>query len=93
MIEILPLIVLFVIYPVIVKMNIFPTPRGSLEYLAHPLGDANGDFYFYEKLEFLIPLAALSLLIFLLKKEGEWVEKKNYWQGYCKDQRTSRGMN
>ncbi len=69
MIEILPLIILFVIYPVIVKMNVFPTPRGSLEYLAHPLGDANGDFYFYEKLKFLIPLAALSLLIFLLKKE------------------------
>lgn len=69
MIEILPLIILFVIYPVIVKMNVFPTPRGSLEYLVHPLGDANGDFYFYEKLKFLIPLAALSLLIFLLKKE------------------------
>ena len=69
MIEILPLILLFIIYPVIVKMNVFPTPRGSLEYLAHPLGDANGDFYFYEKLKFLIPLAALSFLIFLLKKE------------------------
>ncbi len=69
MVEILPLIVLFVIYPVIVKMNIFPTPRGSLEYLVHPLGDANGDFYFYEKLKLLIPLAALSLFIYLLKKE------------------------
>lgn len=69
MIEVLPLIVLFVIYPVIVKMNIFPTPRGSLEYLVHPLGDANGDFYFYEKLKLLIPLAALSLLIYLLKRK------------------------
>ncbi len=69
MIEVLPLIVLFVIYPVIVKMNIFPTPKGSLEYLAHPLGDANGDFYFYEKLKLLIPLAVISFLIYLLKKE------------------------
>ncbi|GLI57655.1 polymerase [Propionigenium maris DSM 9537] len=69
MIEVLPLIVLFVIYPVIVKMNIFPTPRGSLEYLVHPLGDANGDFYFYEKLKLLIPLAALSFLIYLLKRK------------------------
>jgi len=69
MIRLLPILIMLIIYPFIVKMNVFPTPRGSFEYLVHPLGDANGDFYFYEKLKLLIPISAVLLLVFLLKKE------------------------
>lgn len=69
MIEIALVMILLGIYPFIVRMNVFPTPKGSLEYLAHPLGDANGDFYFYEKIKLLIPLAILLLLILLFKRE------------------------
>ena len=69
MIEIIPLLILFIIYPIVVKMNVFPTPRGSFEYLVHPLGDANGDFYFFEKLKLLLPMALILLIIFLFKKK------------------------
>lgn len=69
MIEIIPLLILFIIYPIVVRMNVFPTPRGSLEYLVHPLGDANGDFYFFEKLKLLLPMALILLIVFLFKKK------------------------
>ncbi len=68
MIELIPVIILLIIYPFIVRLNVLPTPKGSLEFLTHPLGSSMGDFYFYEKVKVLLPIAFLLLIIFIFKK-------------------------
>ena len=68
-IKLLPLILILGVVPWIVRLKIIPTPIGSLDYLAYPLGENNFDFFSYYKAISIVFLSTLGLVLFLIKRD------------------------
>jgi O-antigen ligase len=67
-IEVALLWILLAFLPFLVRLKVLPTKPGTLMYLTHPLGDAIGDMFHYEKSRVLIFLAISMLLIVLINR-------------------------
>lgn len=61
--------------PFLVRLRVLPTKPGTLMYLTHPLGEAIGDMFHYEKSRVLIFLGISMLLVMLIKRNF----KKTYY--------------
>lgn len=75
-IKLLPLMIILGVVPLIVRLKVIPTPIGSLDYMAYPLGENNFDFFSYYKAVFIVSLSTIGLLLFLIK--GEVIRTKYY---------------
>ncbi|UUV18747.1 O-antigen ligase family protein [Fusobacteria bacterium ZRK30] len=75
-IKLLPLMIILGVVPLIVRLKIIPTPIGSLDYLAYPLGENNFDFFSYYKAVFIVALSTIGLMFFFIK--GEVIKTKYY---------------
>ncbi|MCS5421049.1 MULTISPECIES: O-antigen ligase family protein [Psychrilyobacter] len=75
-IKLLPLLIILGVVPLIVRLKIIPTPIGSLDYMAYPLGENNFDFFSYYKAIFIVALSTIGLILFFIK--GEVVKTKYY---------------
>ncbi|MGB6127200.1 MAG: O-antigen ligase family protein [Psychrilyobacter sp.] len=74
--KLLPLIIILGLVPIIVRLKIIPTPIGSLDYIAFPLGENNFDFFSYYKAVFIVSLSTIGLILFFIK--GEIIKTKYY---------------
>ena len=77
-IEIALLGLLLTFLPFLVRLKILPTKPGTLMYLTHPLGEAIGDMFHYEKSRVLVFLGISMVLILLLKRN---LKKTYYYAG------------
>ncbi|WP_320047337.1 O-antigen ligase family protein [uncultured Ilyobacter sp.] len=77
-IEIALLGILLTFLPFLVRLKILPTEPGTLMYLTHPLGEAIGDMFHYEKSRVLIVLGISMLFIMILKRN---LKKTYYYIG------------
>jgi hypothetical protein len=68
-IKLLPLMIILGVIPIIVRLKIIPTPIGSLDYMAYPLGENNFDFFSYYKAIFIVALSTIGLILFFIKRE------------------------
>ncbi len=77
-IEIALLGILLTFLPFLVRLKILPTKPGTLMYLTHPLGEAIGDMFHYEKSRLLIFLGIGMIIILVLKRN---FKKTYYYSG------------
>ncbi|WP_319203690.1 O-antigen ligase family protein [uncultured Ilyobacter sp.] len=77
-IEIALLGLLLTFLPFLVRLKILPTKPGTLMYLTHPLGEAIGDMFHYEKSRVLVFLGISMILILILKRN---LKKTYYYAG------------
>ena len=77
-IEIALLGILLTFLPFLVRLKILPTKPGTLMYLTHPLGEAIGDMFHYEKSRLLILLGIGMIFIMLFKRN---FKKTYYYSG------------
>lgn len=75
-IKLLPLLIILGVIPIIVRLKIIPTPIGSLDYMAYPIGENNFDFFSYYKSVFIVSLSMIGFILFWIKKE---VVKTKYY--------------
>lgn len=75
-IKLLPLIIILGIVPLIVRLKIIPTPIGSLDYMAYPLGENNFDFFSYYKAILIVSFSVIGFILFFIK--GEIIKTKYY---------------
>jgi len=68
-IKLLPLMIILGVVPLIVRLKIIPTPIGTLDYMAYPLGENNFDFFSYYKAISIVTLSTIGLILFFIKKE------------------------
>jgi hypothetical protein len=68
-IKLIPLLIILGVVPWIVRLKIVPTPIGTLDYLAFPLGENNFDFFSYYKAVAIVSFTTLGLILFFIKKE------------------------
>lgn len=74
--KLLPLMIILGLVPIIVRLKIIPTPIGSLDYIAFPLGENNFDFFSYYKAIFIVSFSTIGLILFFIK--GEVIKTKYY---------------
>jgi len=77
-IEIALLTALLTFLPFLVRLKVLPTKPGTLMYLTHPLGEAIGDMFHYEKSRVLIVLGLSMLFVLILKRN---LKKTHYYVG------------
>lgn len=75
-IKLLPLLIILGVIPIIVRLKIIPTPIGSLDYMAYPIGENNFDFFSYYKSVFIVSLSTIGFILFFIKRE---VVKTKYY--------------
>ena len=75
-IKLLPLMIILGVVPLIVRLKVIPTPIGSLDYMAYPLGENNFDFFSYYKTVLIVALSTIGFILFFIK--GEVIKTKYY---------------
>jgi len=75
-IKLLPLMIILGVVPLIVRLKVIPTPIGTLDYMAYPLGENNFDFFSYYKAVYIVALSTVALLLFFIKRE--FIKTKYY---------------
>jgi len=68
-IKLLPLMIILGVVPLIVRLKVIPTPIGSLDYMAYPLGENNFDFFSYYKAVSIVSLSTIGFILFFIKCE------------------------
>ena len=68
-IKLIPLLIILGVVPWIVRLKVMPTPIGTIDYLAFPLGENNFDFFSYYKAIAIVLFSTLGIILFFIKKE------------------------